>query len=252
MNKPKQGFRNLFHVLFILLIGGIGGQMLTSCSSDDDDNPTPPPDTSSSSEGGGSSSSVDGGSSSSVDDKCGGVEYDLSTHFCDIRNSKLYKYVEIGTQTWMTENLNYEVEGRKCYDDDPGNCDTYGGLYNWATAANVCPGGWHLPSASEWDALMAFVGGSSAAGTKLKSEAGWNAAEGTPGGTDEFGFSALPGGIGFPEGSFENIGNRGYWWSSTENEEGFIYYGRIYFNNEYARWDYNNKFDLFSVRCLRD
>jgi hypothetical protein len=98
---------------------------------------------------------------------------------------KTYKTVNIGEQVWMAENLNYNASGSVCYNYDPSNCDKYGRLYNWATAKIVCPAGWHLPSDAEWDALMTAVGGSSIAGTKLKSRNGWN---NNGNGTDESGF----------------------------------------------------------------
>ncbi|MDR1811584.1 MAG: hypothetical protein LBQ87_02045, partial [Candidatus Fibromonas sp.] len=99
--------------------------------------------------------------------------------FCDVRDSKKYVYAEIGSQIWMAENLNYNVSGSKCFGQDgtvwnqetynnhnkdtitaqeiQKNCDTYGRLYNWATAVGVCPYGWHLPSNTEWDILLKFI-----------------------------------------------------------------------------------------------
>jgi hypothetical protein len=83
---------------------------------------------------------------------------------CNIED---YKTVPIGTQQWMAKNLNCNVSGSVCYNNDPANCDTYGRLYNWTAAKTVCPTGWHLPSDAEWDALITAVGGPSTAGTKL-------------------------------------------------------------------------------------
>jgi len=186
----------------------------------------------------------------------------------DISN---YRTVRIGTQTWMAENLNYNVSG-KCYENNESNCAIYGRLYDWSTAMNlpancnsvscasqinakhqgICPIGWHIPSDDDWDALMTAVGDSSIAGTKLKSSSLWNSDSRVPDGTDEYGFSALPGGIGYPDGGFLTVGSNGHWWSASENGSDYAY-SRVmvyYFENVYY-YDYDKGY-LFSVRCLQD
>jgi hypothetical protein len=72
------------------------------------------------------------------------------TSFADARDGKKYGAVEIGIQTWMAENLNYNASGSKCSGNSESNCQKYGRLYNWSTARNACPKGWHLPSDAEW------------------------------------------------------------------------------------------------------
>jgi uncharacterized protein (TIGR02145 family) len=159
-----------------------------------------------------------------------------------------YETVVIGTQTWMARNLNYNAEGSKCYGDDLANCDKYGRLYDWITAKTVCPSGWHLPSDAEWTTLTDFAGGSSTAGNKLKATSGWNS---NGNGTDTYGFSALPGGGGYSNGDFNNVGNNGYWWSSTEH---FAYaYIRLMGRNaaSVGRNGYGRT-NLCSVRCAQD
>jgi len=163
--------------------------------------------------------------------------------FTDSRDSKPYKKVTIGTQTWMAENLNYDVPNVTsdvCYNNSPDSCVKYGRLYDWGTAMGlegsyygtvwggsdvnhqgVCPAGWHLPSNAEWDVLMTAVGGSSTAARKLKSQSGWyNCGPAGSGNSyvceDAYGFSALPGGNGDSDGYFGSAGNYGYWWSATE------------------------------------
>jgi hypothetical protein len=76
--------------------------------------------------------------------------------------------VTIGSQIWAKKNLNCNIQGSLCYDNDPANCAIYGRLYDWTTALTACPSGWHLPSKAEWDALTAHVGGENSAGKKLK------------------------------------------------------------------------------------
>ena len=189
-------------------------------------------------------------------------------------NNKQYRIVKIGNQTWMAENLNYNTTGSKCYGDNSGNdsqnrCGTYGRLYNWATAMGlaascnssscssqiqlprqgICPSGWHIPSDTEWSTLESAVGGSSTAGTKLKAKSGWNS---NGNGTDDFGFSALPGGYGISSGSFGNVGNYGRWWSATEDDASYAYGRYMYYSSAYV-YRYNNlKSYLYSVRCVQD
>jgi uncharacterized protein (TIGR02145 family) len=150
----------------------------------------------------------------------------------------------------MAENLNYEASGSKCYDNNSANGQKYGRLYNWETAKRACPSGWHLPSDAEWQELVDFCGGKEIAGTKLKSTSGWNS---NGNGTDEFGFSALPGGNGISNGDFSSVGWGGLWWSATEGSASDAYYrGMGYCHATVNRSDYGGKAFLFSVRCVKD
>jgi len=216
------------------------------------------------------------------------IEYNPAAKFCDSRDGKLYKFVTIGTQNWMAENLNYNASGSKCYNNNPDNCNTYGRLYGWATAMNgsasstanpsgvqgVCPSGWHLPSSVEWDKLLRSVDGntetdspyrSPTAGRNLKAKNGWNINNdnGQSGnGTDDFGFAALPGGYGYYGGSsggnFAYVGDQGEWWSSSNCSSNWgtnCAYVWIIFNN-YESFGptvgTETKSDLHSVRCVQD
>jgi len=160
--------------------------------------------------------------------------------FIDSRNGIRYEAVEIGSQTWMAENLNYNVSGSKCYKNDPANCDKYGKLYDWETAMKVCPEGWHLPSKKEWEILADFTKYRS-----LKAKRGWGERYN---GTDDFGFKALPGGDGRSNGSFSNIGAGGFFWSASEYNSKTAYFKK----NEEEIWNSVDKSYLFSVRCLQD
>ena len=169
-----------------------------------------------------------------------------------------YKTVVIGTQTWFAENLNYDATGSKCYDDLDSNCDEYGRLYNWETANTVCPSGWHLPSDYEWGTLMSFV--SITTGRKLKATTGWDS---NGNGTDYYGFSALPGGYGYPASSgggvnwppgFSLVGNAGKWWSASSVDNRDAYSRSMSYDSDdaYRGSEYQYKSDLYSVRCLKD
>jgi len=169
--------------------------------------------------------------------------------FKDRRDGKTCKSVKVGGKTWMAENLNFAAEDSKCYDNKAENCARYGRLYNWETALKACPAGFHLPSDDEWTALENAVGGRSTAGTKLKSAAGWNE-DGN--GTNDYGFSALPGGLGRSDGSFDDAGYSGYWWSATEDSANDAWYRSMFYDNDYVyRYDVSKAY-LFSVRCVAD
>jgi uncharacterized protein (TIGR02145 family) len=187
-----------------------------------------------------------------------------------------YEAVLIGTQVWMARNLNYNVSGSKCgdwssetfVDRNTTTCDSYGRLYNWNTAMNnatsssanpsgrqgICPSGWHLPSDAEWTALMNFVGAS--AGTKLKARGGWISGNGT----DDYGFSALPGGTGLPSGicppsipvGFYNASFHGYWWSATQSNASNAWSREMGYNNGNVLRASDVKGRLWSVRCVKD
>jgi uncharacterized protein (TIGR02145 family) len=175
-------------------------------------------------------------------------DYD-ATIFTDPRDSKKYKIVRIGEQSWMAQNLNFNASGSKCYSNNSANCEKYGRLYSWAMAKNACPGGWHLPSKSEYEALDNAVGGENVAGTKLKAKSEWN---NNGNGTDNYGFSALPGGNGNSGGSFSSVGEYGGWWSASEYSGNDAYYWGMYYRSNDASWFRERKSGLYSVRCLKD
>jgi uncharacterized protein (TIGR02145 family) len=173
--------------------------------------------------------------------------------FTDDRDDKSYKWVKIGGQVWMAENLNYDAKGSACYGNYPKNARKYGRFYDWETAKKACPKGWHLPSIEEWSTLVDFAGGKKIAGEKLKAKKGWKSYKRKSGnGTDEFGFSALPCGGGYSVGYFGNIGNNGYWWSATEYNAYLAYYRGMSYNIEDVGYYLSNKNYMFSVRCLQD
>ncbi len=184
-------------------------------------------------------------------------------NFTDPRDGKVYKTVKIGEQVWMAQNLNYEAEGSVCYNNDPANGEKYGRLYDWETAKKACPSGWRLPSKEEWQTLVDFAGGNEIAGKKLKAANGWcnHRHENSGNGTDEFGFAALPGGIGCDTGDdssnssalrFSLFNKNGFWWNASESNAYRAYYRFLAFSNEHVGWYSIQKDSLLSVRCLQD
>jgi len=184
--------------------------------------------------------------------------------------------VTIGTQVWMTKNLNvstfrngdpipqaktneeWEKAGENkepawCYyENDPANGAKYGKLYNWYAVSDsrgLAPVGYHIPSDAEWEKLVDYLGGSENAGAKMKSKQGW-AEDGN--GTNSSGFSGLPGGLRNYVGTFYGIGKYGYWWSFSELSTSNAWYRSLgYFNGSVDRGNYVKAVG-FSVRCLRD
>jgi len=177
----------------------------------------------------------------------------------DPRDNKTYKTVKIGEQIWMAENLNYLGERKGCFYEKEANCNIYGRLYDLDDAKKACPKGWHLPSNEEWQTLIDFVGGDKVAGKNLKAKSGW---ENNGNGTDNFGFSALPGGFGDWGDRYNNdigpinVGNSGYWWSSNEckcDEYNCCAATRqLDYDNEHVYSTNQNTGSLLSVRCVKD
>jgi len=186
--------------------------------------------------------------------------------------------VIIGTQEWMSENLNvttfrngdpiqeaktdedWKIAGENgkpawCYlNNDTANAK-YGKLYNWH-AVNDSRGLalelWYVPSYTEWNSLIDFLGGGEVAGSKMKDTTGWR---GNGNGTNESAFSGLPGGSRDRNGAFNSnsdSGTIGGWWSSTETYTDYAWTRYLSFTVRYAYKDYYYKELGFSVRCLKD
>ena len=190
-------------------------------------------------------------------------------------DGNVYHYVTIGTQVWMVENLktiHYRngnpipnvtdnniwqnlTTDAYCTYDNANNAPTYGNLYNWYAvndSRKIAPSGWHVPTDAEWSTLSNYLGGSMTAGGKLK-EAGtthWN----TPntGATNDYGFTALPGGNHVY--SFGGIGNYGEYWSSTTNDAYTAFAYQMNWSDKELHRDTNGHDYMagFSVRCIKD
>ncbi|MDR2693567.1 MAG: SUMF1/EgtB/PvdO family nonheme iron enzyme [Chitinispirillales bacterium] len=170
----------------------------------------------------------------------------------DVRDGKEYKTVKIGSRTWMAENLDYKpAEGvSSCLGEDAGNCEKYGRLYDWDAAQDVCPAGWQLPSFDDWNSLAVHAGSADIVGKKLKAASGWTGDGGYRGkGTDDYGFSALPGG-GEPK-RFENYNIFGAWWTTTKMY-GDVVNARLTLHQDRLSGLATEKSDRYSVRCIMD
>ena len=189
-----------------------------------------------------------------------------------------YSTVIIGTQEWMAENLRvtkysngdpipnvtdaYEwagiFSGAWCHNDNNSQYEnTYGKLYNWyvvSDSRNACPVGWHVPTDEEWTILTDYLGGEAVAGGKMKSSSGWNS---NGNGTNESGFSGLPGGRRSVSvstssyGLFELVGGLGHWWSSTFETGVCSYARRLWFYDEWCSQFGPTSMSGLSIRCLK-
>lgn len=203
--------------------------------------------------------------------------------FTDTRDGHAYKTVKIGHQLWLAENLAYlpnltvpgtgsdSVAYNYVYNQTSCGClgkaranenyKTYGTLYNWTAAQKVCPSGWHLPDNNEWEELANYIsddmgelpnndGNWQLLGEILKSEDLW---ENDGNGTDDYGFSALPGGIRDSDsGEFIGLTFEGVFWSSSETDSNHAFCRSL--NNQESIFFSSSKQKAsgFSVRCVKD
>ncbi len=196
----------------------------------------------------------------------------------DCRDDEIYNIVTIGDQTWMAENLRatkytdgiditygpligetwQNISGGlySWYNDDSDLGAIYGALYNWeaVTSNKLCPCGWHVPTESEWLELFNFVGGQDVAGGKLKQEGFeyWDSPNTDA--TDEVGFTALPNGIRFYWGDFDQLNSYSYWWTSTQatsSSSSAVYSHFSYAYDQADLFDYS-KASGMAIRCVKD
>ena len=131
---------------------------------------------------------------------------------------------------------------------------TYGALYNWHTVntGKLCPDGWHVPTSEEWDILITFLGGEKSAGGKLKDLGNTHWQTPNTGATNEIGFTALPGGYRFSDGTFTGSTGNTNWWTATPYDESTALYYYLYHHSGIIYENHKSKTKGFSVRCLKD
>ncbi len=167
--------------------------------------------------------------------------------YLDVRDSQVYRTVQIGEQVWMAQNLNYSIEGSFCFSNNSSYCNTGGRLYQWSLARNVCPNGWHLPDTTDFGILRDFAeqnNGGISVGNSLKS-----------GKNDVFGFAGLVNG-GYqtgPNGKFSQY-QRQFYWTDTADAENEDYAEVRYLEKtgNYLAYETFRKTWSLSVRCIKD
>jgi uncharacterized protein (TIGR02145 family) len=194
---------------------------------------------------------------------------------CSTNTNQNFKEVMIGNQIWMAENLNInkfrngdfidEAETideweQAIIDKKPAWCyyngeyKSHGGkLYNWYAVNDtrmLAPNGWHIPSRIEFKVLIDTLGGDQLAGIKLKSKSGWDL---NGNGTDEFGFTAIPGGFRHIEGDYnDGYGWAGNWWTSSEENTAEAIYVNINYQSDGVIIGQFDKGSGFSIRCIKN
>ena len=203
-------------------------------------------------------------------------------------DGNVYKTVKIGYQVWMAENLRttkyndgtpiptgytndewkvlrteaytiYPHSGIEGLSSEADVLEAYGALYNYyaVQTGKLCPKGWRLPTFAEWRTLSDYAGGLGVAGGKLKSTRTSPAAahprwlNPNTGATDEYGFSALPGGNRINDGSFSSVGRYGYWWSSITLDDFYAWSRSMGYDGKYMGQIINMKWEGLSVRCWK-
>jgi uncharacterized protein (TIGR02145 family) len=220
----------------------------------------------------------------------GAPQWSCGQPIADIRDGKNYNTVQIGEQCWMAENLNVgtridgaqnqtdnEVIEKYCYDNNPTNCDIYGGLYQWnemmdytassntnpSNRQGICPTSWHLPSDAEWCQLETYLDPTISCssfnwrgtdgGSKMKETGNLHWQSPNSGANNTSGFTALGAGVKHAYQSFDQFLIYTYWWSTTKWSDNIGAFVRSVQNDRNGIYrSYFNIDGAFSTRCLKD
>jgi uncharacterized protein (TIGR02145 family) len=189
------------------------------------------------------------------------LPFACGTSLTDPRDNKQYPTVQIGTQCWMASNLDYGstltsanmqrdncLPEKYCYNDNPANCTSAGGLYQWdemmkyentTGSQGICPPAWHVPTETEWNSLFNFFISNGFAGSPLKN-------------TGYSGFNAVPDGVKFKNVNWNFINFATIFWSS--NPRGYYKawaHGLNTYNPSVSFYPAARS-NAFSVRCIKD
>jgi uncharacterized protein (TIGR02145 family) len=169
--------------------------------------------------------------------------------FTDPRDGNEYSTITVQGMTWMAENLRYKAgEGAYYFDNDPNNIPIYGVLYDWKTAISVCPDGWHLPSGEEFHKLVNFN----------EQKERWTYIASEPAS-----FRIQLAGMKDHEGTYTEMDESGYYWTSTEYDKDFAEYFSYLLITKDPVVDISRKEDTqdvhgseksnkYSVRCVKN
>ena len=169
--------------------------------------------------------------------------------FTDKRDGNVYRTITIGSVTWMAENLRYKARtGGFFFNNDSNNVQGYGVLYEWKTAINACPAGWHLPSGTEFQSLV----------NHFDQKETWGKIA-----SDPSSFGIQLGGMQDYEGNYSEMDESAYYWTSTEYDKNNAEYFSYLLIDDKPVIDISRKEDIadihgteksnkYSVRCLKN
>lgn len=169
--------------------------------------------------------------------------------FTDNRDGNVYKTITFSGVTWMAQNLKYKARtGAICFEADTNNIHIYGLLYDWKAATKACPVGWHLPSGDEFRNLSDY----------FEQKEIWGSVA-----SDPTSFGIQLGGMQDYEGTFSEMDESGYYWTSTEyGKNNAEYFSYLLIDNvpitDISRQEDipdihgTEKSNKYSVRCLKD
>jgi uncharacterized protein (TIGR02145 family) len=187
--------------------------------------------------------------------------------FTDARDGKVYKWVKIGNQIWMAENLAYlPVSGSYAYNNNEANVPIYGRLYTRIAALTAAPVGWHLPSIAEWETLISYISENSGlygpVAKALASKTLWQEFPistypypgSNPGLNNSSGFN------GFPAGSYDDYSGyqsekiRTEWWSSDAGDpyNSLPNCVALLYDKPDVFKHYNSGINGYSIRCIKN
>lgn len=202
--------------------------------------------------------------------------YTTGDAIVEINDPGVQAYKRIGSQKWMTTNLNVshyrngdiipQVKGKAAwaalttgawcwYNNNSDSGAIYGRLYNWYAVNDprgLAPAGSHVPSDAEWNILSVYLGGDAVSGGKLKDTGTRHWFPPNFGATNQSGFTGLPGGYRYYDGSFFNVNFYGFFWSSTESPPNGARYRDLLYNAGGLAGSALNKQCGFAVRCIKD
>jgi uncharacterized protein (TIGR02145 family) len=171
------------------------------------------------------------------------------TILTDKRDGNTYRTVVIGKTTWMSENLKFKaVSGSFYFDNDSNNVHVYGVLYEWETAKKACPAGWRLPTGAEFQSLIDHYEQKETWGKKP---------------TDPNSFGIQLGGMQDYEGTFSEMDESAYYWTSAEYDKSNAEYFSYLMIDDEPVIDISRKEDIadihgseksnrYSVRCVKE